>query len=415
MKTEIISIGDELLIGQVINTNSAWISKQLNLLGFDINRVITISDDALEIKNAITESMQRVDIVLVTGGLGPTKDDITKATLAELFNTELVFNQAVIDNIKKIFPNNGRVLNNLNQSQAWVPKECTIFTNKCGTAPIMLFNRGNKVLVSMPGVPSEMQMAMTDDVLPYLSSRFQTDAIFHHTINTYGIPESMLAEQISEWEDQLPAFIKLAYLPAAGKVRLRLTAHGQDEAAIKAQVLAEASKLLPLIGLNIMGYGDEDLFVVLSELMKDNKVTLSTAESCTGGYISEQITKLAGSSTFFMGSVVAYSNQAKMNLLGVDEALINAHGAVSQFVVEAMAKGAQTVFNTDFAVATSGIAGPDGGTTEKPVGTVWIAVATKNGEVSSQLLQLGNFRDRNIIRASEGVVMLLIKLLKQQQ
>ncbi len=412
MKTEIISIGDELLIGQVINTNSAWISKQLNLLGFDINRVITISDDASEIKNAITESMQRVDIVLVTGGLGPTKDDITKATLAELFNTEMVFNQSVIDNIKRLFPTNAQVLNNLNQSQAWVPKDCTIFTNKCGTAPIMLFNHGDKVLASMPGVPSEMQMAMTDDILPYLNKRFQTDSIFHHTINTYGVSESALAEKIESWEDQLPSFIKLAYLPSIGKVRLRLTAHGKDEVAIKAQVLAEAQKLLPLIGQSIMGYGEEDLVGALSELMKSKKLTLATAESCTGGYISEQITKLAGSSTFFMGSVVAYSNQAKVNLLGVDEVLINAHGAVSKEVVEAMAKGAQSVFNTDFAVATSGIAGPDGGTAEKPVGTVWIAVATKNGEVTSQLLQLGTFRDRNIIRASEAVVMLLIKLLK---
>lgn len=410
MKTEIISIGDELLIGQVINTNSAWISKQLNQFGFDINRVITISDDASEIENALRESMQRVDIVLITGGLGPTKDDITKATLAKFFDTELVLNEQIIEDIKKLFGSRAITMNNLNKGQAYVPKDCKIFSNKCGTAPIMLFEKGNKVVVSMPGVPSEMQMAMVDDILPYLNNRFQTDAIFHYTINTYGIPESMLAEQISAWEDQLPAFIKLAYLPAAGKVRLRLTAHGKDEVSIKRQTLLEADKLIPLIGNNIMGYGEVDLYVSLSNLMKNRGLTMSTAESCTGGFISEQITKLAGASQFFKGSIVAYHNDVKMGVLGVSSESIANHGAVSKEVVESMALGVCKVLKTDFAVATSGIAGPDGGTVDKPVGTVWVAVAKANGEVVSELYQFGTIRDRNISRTSDSAIMLLMKM-----
>ncbi|MBP8849906.1 MAG: competence/damage-inducible protein A [Breznakibacter sp.] len=413
MKAEIISIGDELLIGQVINTNSAWISKQLNNVGFDIHRVTTISDDALEIVNSLKEALSRVDIVLMTGGLGPTKDDITKATLAEFFGTEMVFNQSVIDNITKLFANRPGVLNKLNQSQAMVPKDCTIFTNKCGTAPIMLFEKDGKVVVSMPGVPSEMQMAMSDDIIPFLQKRFQTDCIFHYTINTFGLSESLLAETISDWEDALPDYIKLAYLPAAGKVRLRLTAHGKSATGIELATKKEAEKLIPLIGANIIGYGDEDPYKVLAEQFKSRKLTLAVAESCTGGYISENITKSSGASHYFRGSVVAYHNDIKTNILGVPAQTIAQFGAVSQEVVEAMALGSCKAFATDYAVATSGIAGPDGGTPEKPVGTIWIAIAKSNGEVVSELLQLGNInvRERNIIRAADTVIIKLLKMI----
>lgn len=332
MKTEIISIGDELLIGQVINTNSAWISKQLNNVGFDIHRVTTISDDASEIVNSLKEALSRVDIVLMTGGLGPTKDDITKATLANFFGTEMVFNPEVIENIKRLFVNRPGPLNKLNESQAMVPKDCTIFANKCGTAPIMLFEKDGKVVVSMPGVPSEMQMAMSDDIIPFLQKRFQTDCIFHYTINTFGIPESTLAETISDWEDALPEFIKLAYLPAAGKVRLRLTAHGKSSTDIELATKREAEKLIAIIGSNIIGYGDEDPFKILAQQFKSRNLTLSVAESCTGGYIAQNITKNSGASQFFKGSVVAYHNDIKSNLLGVPVETISQFGAVSQEV-----------------------------------------------------------------------------------
>ncbi len=410
MNVEIITIGNELLIGQVVDTNSAWMGRQLNEEGFDVNRITSIQDTAVAISETLREAIARVDVVLLTGGLGPTKDDITKETLATFFNSKLVFNQEAYDNMAAYIKGRVSGINKLNESQAYVPECCEVLNNPVGTAPVMWFDKSDKIVVSMPGVPSEMKTAMSNEIIPRLKQRFQTGEIIHKTIQVFNIPEAVLAEQLEEWESTVPDYMTLAYLPSPGKVRLRLTAKTSDVEQANSDLKRLTRDLYQLIGNNIYAEEDRTIEELLGELLKNKSKTLALAESCTGGNIGHLITRIPGSSSYFKGGVIAYENAVKQGVLGVDEqALIN-HGAVSLPVVEQMALGVQKLMQADYAIATSGIAGPDGGTDEKPVGTVWIAIAGDFG-VQSKCYQFGPIRERNIQRASEtGLIMLLQKL-----
>ena len=408
MFAEIITIGDELLIGQVVDTNSAWLGHELNIIGVEVLRITSVRDRKDEIVEAIDSAMKRADIVLMTGGLGPTKDDITKQVLCDYFNTELVFNDAVLANIKSILGD--RVpINGLNQSQAMVPKDCLVINNRVGTAAVSWFERDKKVLVSMPGVPQEMKVMMSEEILPRLR-KYSNDCIIHKTFLVKNYPESVLAETLDSWENALPACIKLAYLPKLGIIRLRLTARGKEESVLQNILEVESQKLKEILKQDIV----LDLNVPLEQLigmrLKANGLTLSTAESCTGGNIASRITLIPGSSAYFKGGVVAYSNEVKTQLLHVDENVLLNHGAVSEETVIEMVKGAMKQLNADCAIATSGIAGPDGGTKNKPVGTVWIAVAYKD-KIQTMKQNINRGREMNIERAGNNAFMLLLDIL----
>ncbi|MFM8432395.1 MAG: competence/damage-inducible protein A [Bacteroidota bacterium] len=392
---EIITIGDELLIGQVIDTNSAWIGQQLNEIGLRVHRINSISDRSDEILDALKGSESRSDVVLITGGLGPTKDDITKKCLCEYFNCGLTFDQASFENVKRIFAARGKEVTPLNRTQAELPSICEPLLNMLGTAPGMWFDHNGKVFISMPGVPYEMKGLMKEHVIPRLQARFKLPPVLHRTILTQGIGESMIADMIGDWEDELPAEIKLAYLPSPGLVRLRLTASGNDEDLLKNELNRLSSELTEKLEEYVFGYDDDTLEELIGTLLRKSGKTLATAESCTGGYIAHRITSIPGSSDYFMGSVIAYDNAVKSAVLQVPNDLLAKHGAVSREVVEAMAVSVKRLLQTDYAVATSGVAGPGGGTTEKPVGTVHIAIADPYGVYSHQL-RLGDNRDRNI-------------------
>ena len=410
MFAEIITIGDELLIGQVVDTNSAWMGQELNKIGIEVLRIVSIRDREKEILEAIDNAMERVNIVLVTGGLGPTKDDITKQTLCKYFHTELVFSEEVFENVKRVLA--GKIpMNALNKSQAMVPKDCTVINNPVGSASVSWFERDGKVLVSMPGVPQEMTAVMTESVLPKLHERFQTDVIMHQTFLVQHYPESVLAEKLEPWESALPECIKLAYLPKLGIIRLRLTGRGQNREEVKVLLEREKVKLEKILGEDIFGEEDTPLEVIVGELLKKKKLTVSTAESCTGGSIAARLTSIAGSSEYFNGSVVAYSNEVKMGLLHVSSETLEQHGAVSEETVIEMVKGAMKALKTDCAVATSGIAGPEGGTPEKPVGTVWIAAGYKN-EIRTYKQETNRGRSMNIERAGNNALLMLRDLLK---
>lgn len=410
MFAEIITIGDELLIGQVVDTNSAWMGQELNKIGIEVLRIVSIRDREEEILEAVDNAMKRVNIVLMTGGLGPTKDDITKQTLCKYFNTELVFNEEVYENVKRVLA--GKIpMNKLNKSQALVPKDCIVINNPVGSASISWFERNDKVLVSMPGVPQEMTAVMTESILPKLHERFQTDVIIHRTFLVQHYPESILAEKLETWENALPECIKLAYLPKLGIIRLRLTGRGQKEEEVKDILECETNKLKEILGEDILCEEDTPLEIIIGELLKKKKLTVSTAESCTGGSIAARLTSIAGSSEYFMGSVVAYSNEVKMGVLGVSPQTLEQHGAVSEETVIEMVKGAMKTLKTDCAVATSGIAGPSGGTPDKPVGTVWIAAGYKN-EIRTYKQETNRGRAMNIERASNNALLLLRDLLK---
>lgn len=400
VKADIISIGDELLIGQVVNTNASWLAVLLNQYGISVRQVHAVSDSREEIESTISGSLNNSDIVLTTGGLGPTKDDITKHVLADYFMCKGWFtHQPSLENVQALLAKRGVAMGELNRRQADLPEGCIPIVNKMGTAPGMWFEQGKKVLVAMPGVPYEMKGLM-EDVMPMLQKHFQLDSIVHKTILTYGIPESMLAERIAEWEDQLPKQLKLAYLPSPETgVRLRLSAYGGKREQLEEEIESEFKKLAPLLGSSIYGCDKESLESAIGRLLKANGKTVSTAESCTGGRIASLITSVPGSSAYYIGSIVAYSNSVKQHFLGVTEEALAEHGAVSRQVVEEMAKGAKQVLQTDYAIATSGIAGPDGGTAEKPVGTVWIAVATPT-RVISQKQWFSNGREHTITRSS---------------
>jgi nicotinamide-nucleotide amidase len=395
MKTEIISIGDELLIGQVINTNASWMAEQLKLAGIEVIRITTISDTGEEIRSSLREASSRADILLLTGGLGPTKDDITKSTLCEYFDTKLVFHQPSYDQIEKLFGDRGYTISDVNRQQAYIPDNCTPILNENGTAPGMRFEKDGKIIISMPGVPFEMKGIMTDFVLPELSKKLNGHKILHKVVLTQGVGESFLAETISDWESSLPAHMKLAYLPQPGIVRLRISGSGPEMDTLEQELDEKISQLEKLIPELIFGYGEDTLEAILGKVLLEKGKTISTAESCTGGYIAHLITSIAGSSSYYKGSVVAYANEVKMDMLGVKEETLIAHGAVSEETVKEMAAGAIKRFNTDYAIAISGIAGPDGGTEEKPVGTVWIAVAGPSGTFAKKYL-FGKNRQRNI-------------------
>ena len=410
MFAEIITIGDELLIGQVTDTNSAWMGQELNKIGIEVLRVVSVRDREEEILEAIDNAMERVNIVLVTGGLGPTKDDITKQTLCKYFHTQLVFSEEVFENVKRVLA--GKIpMNALNKSQAMVPENCTVINNPVGSASVSWFEKDGKVLVSMPGVPQEMTAVMTGSVLPKLHERFQTDVIIHQTFLVQHYPESVLAEKLEPWESALPECIKLAYLPKLGIIRLRLTGRGQREEEVKKLLDCEKVKLEKILDDDIFSEEDVPLEIIVGELLRKKKLTVSTAESCTGGSIAARLTSIAGSSEYFNGSVVAYSNDVKMGLLHVSTETLERYGAVSEQTVIEMVKGAMKALKTDCAVATSGIAGPGGGTPEKPVGTVWIAAGYKN-EIRTYKQETNRGRAMNIERAGNNALLMLRDLLK---
>lgn len=414
MKAEIISIGDELLIGQVVNTNASWIAEQLNLAGIGVVRINTIADLQEEIISALDEAKGRADIILLTGGLGPTKDDITKNTLCHYFNTQLVFDQASFDNIVRLFGHRGYPITGINKAQAELPASCTPVMNLQGTAPGMWFEEGGKTIISMPGVPFEMKAMMQDHIIPALSKRKNGQYVVYRVVLTQGVGESFLSEKISSWEDSLPHNLKLAYLPQPGIVRLRITGSGPDKDLLKEAIDQEVEKLNVLIPELIFGYGDETLEEIVGQLLMQAGSTLSTAESCTGGYIAHLITSVAGSSAYFQGSVVAYHNDVKMGLLGVAEQTLIDHGAVSEQTVREMAEGAQKRFGTDYAIAVSGVAGPGGGTDSKPVGTTWIAIAGKQTIYSKKFI-FGNNRQRNIRLAAVTALNRLRQMIEKEQ
>nr|WP_319398392.1 competence/damage-inducible protein A [uncultured Carboxylicivirga sp.] len=412
MNLEIITIGNELLIGQVVDTNSAWMGQELNKEGFDITRITSVQDTDEAITSSLNEALSRVDIVLMTGGLGPTKDDITKQTLADYFDTKLIFNQEVFDNVCTLLKGRVKNINELNRGQAYVPEKCTVINNPVGTAPVMWFEKEGKVIVSMPGVPGEMKHAVANEIIPRLKDRFETLHIIHKTVLVFNIPEAVLAEQLSNWEETIPDYISLAYLPSPGKIRLRLTAKSKNESKAQEDIQRLVEDLYKIVGDNIFAEEDKPVHELLGELLKQNGKTVSTAESCTGGYIGHLLTSIPGSSAYFRGGIIAYENDVKARLLGVSSDDLNQYGAVSQPVVEQMALGAKTALGTDYAIATSGIAGPDGGTEDKPVGTVWIAIAGDFGVISKKY-QFGKMRDRNIHRSADtGMVMLFQHLNK---
>ncbi|MEG0887498.1 MAG: CinA family nicotinamide mononucleotide deamidase-related protein [Bacteroides sp.] len=410
MFAEIITIGDELLIGQVVDTNSAWIGRELNKVGIEVIRVVSVRDRSDEIIEAIDAAMHRSSVVLVTGGLGPTKDDITKQALCDYFHTELVFSEEIFENVKRVL--SGRIpMNALNKSQAMVPKDCLVINNRVGSASVSWFERNGKVLVSMPGVPQEMTTVMSEEVIPRLADKFRTDVIVHKTFTVKNQPESVLAEKLEYWEAALPLCIKLAYLPKPGIIRLRLTGRGQSKEEIKSLIDDASVRLKAILGDDIFDEEDAPLERIIGDLLRKKGITLSTAESCTGGSIAARLTSVAGSSDYFKGAVVAYANEVKTSLLNVSPQTLAEQGAVSEKTVIEMVKGAMNTLKTDCAIATSGIAGPGGGTNEKPVGTVWIAAAYKN-EIRTMKQDSNRGREMNIERAGNNALLLLLELLK---
>ena len=408
IKAEILTIGDEILFGQIIDTNSQWIGTELTNIGVRPIRKTSVGDNEADILAAFAEAEARADIVLITGGLGPTKDDITKKTFCKYFDTELEINQDALELITGFFTKRGREMTELNIQQAALPKNCTYIKNWWGTAPAMWFEHNGTVFISMPGVPFEMKNLMTNAILPKLQTHFKTPVIYHKMIRTIGLGESFLAERIADWEDNLPKHIKLAYLPHFGQVRLRLTATGNDLETLKADAQAEVEKVLPLIKNHVFGYDKDELETVIGKLLKSKNETMATAESCTGGYVSHLITKVPGSSAYFEGGVVAYSYEAKTLELGVKPETLITQGAVSEQTIREMAEGIRAKLNVTYGIATSGIAGPDGGTPDKPVGTVWIACAGPNG-TAARRLQLTNYREQNIQLTATYVLELLRK------
>lgn len=405
MNIEIITIGDELLIGQVVDTNSAWISSKMSNAGFDVTYITSIKDREEAIFNAVEDGFRRADILLLTGGNGPTKDDITKNTLCKIFNEELVFDNEVLKNIEAQFKEKKIELNELTRNQAYVPQKSTVIQNRVGTAPILWFEKDGKILISMPGVPFEMRWAMNEEIIPRLTKRFQTKRFLKEVFYTHGISESGLAIHLNNFEEQLPSEFGLAYLPGGGVIRLRLSVKGDEHAQ---EMNKQANKLKSLLGDYLLAESDDPLQQILGNALKDKGMTISLAESCSGGYIAHLLTNIAGSSAYFLGGVVSYSNSAKMNLLNVKQTTLDTHGAVSQEAVEEMAKGAIDVFGSDCAIAVSGIAGPDGGTEEKPVGTVWICTICKDTIVSKEY-SFGKSRENNKRRSA---VMAMVQMLR---
>ena len=409
MRAEIITIGDELLIGQVVDTNSAWMAKRLNEAGIELYQITSVHDNREHILKALDEAFSRADIVLTTGGLGPTKDDITKHVMCEYFGTTLVEDSRVREHIHELYKERPDVLNRLTATQWLVPESATILPNRVGSAPIMVFEQTGKLLVALPGVPHEMKIAMTEQVLPYIGSKGRGE-IIHRTMMLYGIAESTLALKIEDWENALPQSMHLAYLPKDGIIRLRLSSYGE---ATKEEIEQQLANLKPLIAGNLIATEDLPLETILGNLLKARHQTIATAESCTGGRLAAALNAQSGSSAYYMGSVVAYDNTIKEQVLGVKHSTLEKYGAVSEQTVREMAEGVRALMNTDYAIATSGIAGPTGGTPDKPVGTVWIAWATPDGTMA-ECYHFGIAREREQItqRAVTAALVELIKITK---
>ena len=425
MRAEIITIGDELLIGQVVDTNSAWMAQCLNEHGIELYQITSVHDDRKHILTALDEAFSRADIVLTTGGLGPTKDDITKQVMCEYFGTTLVKDLRVRAHIHELYKDRPEALNRLTATQWLVPESARILPNRVGSAPIMVFEKNLKFLIAMPGVPHEMKIAMTEQVLPYLQSKVKSQIskvcdsqhltldirqIIHKTILVHGIPESKLAILIEDWENALPSSIHLAYLPKDGIIRLRLSSYGE---ATEEEIQSYINTLLPLISNYLLVEEDISLESLAGRLLKQHGMTIATAESCTGGRLAAALNSQSGSSAYYMGSVVAYDNTIKEQVLGVQEDTLTHHGAVSEQTVREMAEGVRKLMHTDYAIATSGIAGPTGGTSDKPVGTVWIAWATPKG-TEAQCFHFGAAREREQItlRAVTEALVRLVECLK---
>lgn len=400
-KASIITIGDEILYGQITDTNSAWIAEQLTLIGIKVVWKVSVGDNKEQIQEALNGAAAKTDVVIITGGLGPTKDDITKATLCAFFGGELVLHKDALDHLNAFFQNRGKELSALNRYQAYLPESCRYLVNRFGTAPAMLFEKDEKLFFSLPGVPYEMKGIMQEEILPLLTD--QGSSLTHKIIRTIGIAESDLSDQLNEWEYALPEQIKLAYLPSIGEVKLRLTAIGKSLEENEVLIEREVEKVKTLISDYIYSFDNISLEETVGKLLRENKLRLATAESCSGGYLAHLITSVAGSSDYFSGSVIAYSNDIKKNLLSVNEETLTKFGAVSEQTVREMAEGARKLFGTDLAVSTSGIAGPGGGTAEKPVGTVWIALADSRGTIAKKL-RLGEQRELNIKRSALAVL-----------
>jgi nicotinamide-nucleotide amidase len=406
IRAEVVTIGDEILFGQITDTNTQWIGTELTNIGIRVIRKSSVGDQVENILQVLNEAHQRADVIIITGGLGPTKDDITKKTLCTYFGVGMVRNETALALVTGFFAKRGREMTDLNRAQADLPANAVYMQNDWGTAPGMWMEHQGRVYVSLPGVPFEMKNLMTHRILPALTNHFATPVIKHKMILTVGIGESFLAERIEAWEDNLPPHIKLAYLPSFGGVRLRLTATGTDDTTLDRELAEQVAIVLPMIEKNVYGYDDDTLEGVVNQLLQARSWTLGTAESCTGGYVSARITSIPGSSVSFMGSIVSYSNDVKINQLSVSPETLAQFGAVSEETVREMAEGVRKVLGTDVGIATSGIAGPDGGTPDKPVGTIWIACATPTRTVA-KLLKLGQYRDQNIQLTATYVLNLL--------
>jgi nicotinamide-nucleotide amidase len=411
MKLDVLTIGDELLIGQTLNTNAQWIAVKLTKIGFEIRQQLTISDDEQIITDAVDEALKNVDVVLITGGLGPTKDDLTLPVLNKYFGGDLIEDKEVYQDIERLVLGRGFKMNQNNENQALVSSMCTPLRNEHGTAPGLWFDKNGKVVVAMPGVPYEMKAMLANTVIPKLKKQFQLPEIIHQMVYTQGLPESILAELIEDWENNLPQTIKLAYLPSPGRVKLRLSSIGTDRNKMQQIIDAQITQLRTVIGEAIYSENEEDLQSVIGGLLRGNKATIATAESCTGGYIAHLITEVAGSSDYYKGSILSYANEVKINQLDVNANDIEKHGAVSQQVVVQMALGVKNKLDVDYSIATSGIAGPSGGSDAKPVGTVWIAIASPNGVVAEKFV-FGKQRDINIQRASIAALGMLRREIK---
>lgn len=411
MLAEIITIGDELLIGQVVDTNSAFIAKELNKIGVSVYQITSVQDDKSHILQAFEDAENRANIIIITGGLGPTKDDITKKTICEYFNDTLILDESVLKNIENIWKQYVRqTLLQVNKDQALVPSKATVLMNTVGTAPGMWLEKGKKVFVSLPGVPFEMKKLIQNEVIPKLTEKFRLPFIIHRTLMVYGLGESTLAARIESWEDALPDFIKLAYLPDLGRVRLRLSAKGFDKEKILEGIQKQIDTVLPLIKEEFYGFEDEDGIVesIVAQKLTKLKQTVAVAESCTGGKIAERFTVHPGASKYFKGSVVCYATESKISVLGVSRKLIEDHSVVSSQVAQAMAKQVLTLFNSDFAIATTGNAGPTKGDSDAEVGTVFIAIASRNS-VYSEKFMLGNHRSKVINNAVNKAFEMLLK------
>ena len=410
MKAAIVTIGDEILIGQIVDTNSSYIAKALDKIGIATHEMLSISDDKQHILDTFNLLQNKVNVVIVTGGLGPTKDDITKKTFCDYFEDTLVENEAVLLHVKSIIEGiYKRPITQINKEQALVPTKAKVLFNQAGTAPGMWMEKENTVFISLPGVPYEMKYLIDNEVIPNLVQKFERPYIVHQTIMTYGRGESMIAEQIEEWEDNLPDFIKLAYLPSPGKVRLRLSARGTNEELLKSEIKYQVEKLDLLIHDIIVGYNEDDpIEVVLGRLLTEKKLTISTAESCTGGKIAATLSSVSGASNYFKGSVVSYATQTKISVLGIANEAVTKYGVVSAEVATEMAKAAQKIMASDYAIATTGNAGPTKGDEAAELGTVFIAIATPKG-VFVEEFNFGQPREKVIDRAVSKALELIYK------